>query len=190
MRREQEGLLRKIQEIQRSTPAPIDQAIDMLRLTSRASELFLQQTASEQRRLLQAVVEQASWKDRQLQTALFEPFEILRHSNQETYRKEREKLGSGRDFEIWLPGMDSNHVELGKTLKLSRLGEAGFIGDDECSRPTAAAPGTRMVFPSALDTDGTGRQDREVPPGRRCTADRCARRKQDPRSGFCGRHDR
>ena len=32
--KEQDGLLRKIQEIQEATPAPIDQAIDMLRLTS------------------------------------------------------------------------------------------------------------------------------------------------------------
>jgi len=83
-------------------PAPVDQAIDMLRLTSRASELFLQQSACEQRRLLQTVVEKASWKDGSLQTSLFEPFEILRYSNQESYRNEKEKAGSGRDMEIWL----------------------------------------------------------------------------------------
>jgi hypothetical protein len=109
MRREQDGLVRKIQEIQRAMPVPIDEAIDMLRLTSRASELFLQQPASEQRRLLRTVVEKASWKDGKLQTALFEPFEILRHSNRETHRKERENAGSERDLGTWLPGMDSNH---------------------------------------------------------------------------------
>jgi hypothetical protein len=75
----------------------------MLRLTSRASELFLQQPATKQRRLLQTVVEKAAWKDGTLQTSLFEPFEILRHSNQESYSKEKEKAGSGRDFGIWLP---------------------------------------------------------------------------------------
>src|SRR5262245_28250364 len=82
---------RKIQGIEKATPAPVDHAIDMLRLTSRASELFLQQPASEQRRLLQTVVEEATWKDGTLQTALFEPFEILRHSNQENSRTEKEK---------------------------------------------------------------------------------------------------
>jgi site-specific DNA recombinase len=56
-RREQNGLLRKIQDIQKATPAPIDQAVDMLQLVSRASELFLQQSAAEQRRLLHVVVE-------------------------------------------------------------------------------------------------------------------------------------
>jgi hypothetical protein len=45
-RSEQDGLQRKIQEAQKATPAPIDQALDMLRLTSRARELFLQQTAA------------------------------------------------------------------------------------------------------------------------------------------------
>jgi site-specific DNA recombinase len=42
LRREQDGLLRRIQEVENGTPAPVDQAIDMLRLTGRASELFLQ----------------------------------------------------------------------------------------------------------------------------------------------------
>ena len=103
MRREQDGLLRRIQSIEKATPAPVDQAIDILRLTSRASELFLQQPGSEQRRLLQTVVEKVSWKDGTLQTALFEPFQILQHSNRESHRKETQKLGSGCDLEIWLP---------------------------------------------------------------------------------------
>jgi hypothetical protein len=101
--KEQDGLLSGIQEIQKATPAPIDEAVDMLRLTSRASELFLQQPSGEQRRLLQTVVKKAAWKAGALQTALFEPFEILRHSNQESYRKDKEKAGSGREMEIWLP---------------------------------------------------------------------------------------
>jgi site-specific DNA recombinase len=101
-RREQDDLLRKIQDIQKATPAPIDHAVDMLRLTSRASDLFLQQSAAEQRRLLQVVVEKAAWQDGQLRTTLFEPFEVLRRSNQESYRKEREKAGSGRELGIWL----------------------------------------------------------------------------------------
>ena len=52
--------------------------------------------------MLQTVVEKAAWKDGALQTALFEPFEILRHSNRESYRKEKEKAGSGRELGIWL----------------------------------------------------------------------------------------
>ena len=62
-RREQDELQWKIQEIQKATPAPVDQAVDMLRLTSRAGESFLQQPAAKQRRLLQGVVEKAAWRD-------------------------------------------------------------------------------------------------------------------------------
>jgi hypothetical protein len=102
MRREQDALQRRIQDIHKAAPAPVDQAIDMLRLTSRASELFLQQSGNEQRRMLQTVVEKAAWKDGTLRADLFEPFEILRHSNQESSRKEKEKDGSGRELGIWL----------------------------------------------------------------------------------------
>jgi site-specific DNA recombinase len=93
LRTEQDGLLRKIQDIRKATPAPVDRAIEMLRLTSRASELFLEQPAAEQRRLLGTVWKRRRGKGGALQTALFEPFEILRHSNRESYRKERTKLG-------------------------------------------------------------------------------------------------
>jgi len=75
----------------------------MMRLTSQASELFLQQCATEQRRLLQTVVAKAAWKDGALQTTMFEPFGILRHSNQESHRKDNENPGTGCDSGIWLP---------------------------------------------------------------------------------------
>lgn len=74
----------------------------MMRLTSRAAESFLQQTAAEQRRMLQVVIKNAAWKKGELRTTLFEPFEIMRHSNRENYRKERESSGSGKHLEIWL----------------------------------------------------------------------------------------
>ncbi len=54
-------------------------------------------------------LEAAFFEDGALQTALFEPFEIPRRSNQESHRKEKENGGSGRDLEIWRPRTDSNH---------------------------------------------------------------------------------
>jgi hypothetical protein len=101
-RREQNAILRRIHDIQTAAPAPIKEAIDGLSLTSRACELFLQQSAAEQRRLLQTLVKSATWQDGALRTSLFEPFEILRHSNQGSCRNEMENSGSGRNFEIWL----------------------------------------------------------------------------------------
>ncbi|MGD1094607.1 MAG: recombinase family protein [Bryobacteraceae bacterium] len=130
---EQDSLLRRIQEIEKATPAPVDQAIDMLRLTSRASELFLQQPASEQRRLLQTVLEEAAWKDGALRTTLFEPFEILRHSNQESYRKEKQNCGSGSELEIWLPRKDSNpKFSQATTASAARSIRGGLEPPDPC----------------------------------------------------------
>ena len=80
----------------------------MMRLASRASELFLEQPAAEQRRFLGAVVEKATWKGGELRTTLFEPFDVLRHSNSESRRKEKEIGGSMKEKKSWLPGMDSN----------------------------------------------------------------------------------
>jgi site-specific DNA recombinase len=97
-RSERNGLVLKIQDIQNAAPVPIDQAVDLLNLTSRTSALFLQQPSSEQRRLLQLVVEKAAWKAGELQISLFEPFEILRRSNQESHRKEKDNCGAG--FEL------------------------------------------------------------------------------------------
>ncbi len=66
----------KIMEIQRSAPAPVEEAIDIMSSLSRAAEFFLEQPGAEQRRLLQVIMEKAAWKDRMLETTLFEPFEI------------------------------------------------------------------------------------------------------------------
>ena len=102
-RREQDAILRQIQDAQQAAPAPVDQAIDMLSLTSQACQLFMRQSAEEQRRLLRAVIKDSVWQDGTLRTTLFEPFEILRRSNQESRRKEKQIAGSGQDLEIWLP---------------------------------------------------------------------------------------
>ncbi len=121
LRREQNSLFCKIQDIQKAALAPVDQAVDILRLTSQTSELFLQQPATEQRRLLQTVVKKAAWKGGTLQTALFEPFEILRHSNQESYRKEKEKAGCGRELRIWLPESNTDSNTVLENQKCSRF---------------------------------------------------------------------
>jgi hypothetical protein len=99
-----------------ANPASIDQAVDMLQLTSRASELFLQQPTVEQRRLLRVVIEKAAWQNGTLRTTLFEPFEILRHSNQESYRNEKEKAGSA-GFDVDRTGVYAQQqISLGRHM--------------------------------------------------------------------------
>ena len=115
----------KIQEAQKATPAPVDQAIDTLQLTSQACQLFMQQSAEEQRRLLRGLIKDAAWQDGTLRTALFEPFEILQHSNQESYRKEKEIAGSGQDFGNWLPFVGNYRT----FLNMPGADHAGLFGE-------------------------------------------------------------
>ena len=145
LRGEQEAVARKVRNIEAAATVPIDQAVDMLRLTGRASELFLQQPATEQRRFLGVVIEKATWQDGALRATLFEPFEILRHSNSECTRKEKENGGSGRDLEVWLPTMDSNQD--------SRLA-FGTISTNHSSRLSTSIRTKLRLLISALLTWG------------------------------------
>jgi len=61
-RSEQDTLQRKIQDIRKATPGPLDEAINIIKLTSEASKMFTQPSAAEQRRLLAVVIKQAASK--------------------------------------------------------------------------------------------------------------------------------
>jgi hypothetical protein len=65
---------------------PVGEAVDLVALTSRAADLFSQQTGQDQRKLLTAVLKETSWKGGELRMSLREPFEDLRLSNRETTR--------------------------------------------------------------------------------------------------------
>jgi hypothetical protein len=41
---------------------PVSQAMDLIALTAKAADVFLEQTAAEQRKLLRLVLEDATWK--------------------------------------------------------------------------------------------------------------------------------
>jgi DNA invertase Pin-like site-specific DNA recombinase len=90
-RREQDGLQHRIQDSQNAAPAPVDQAIDMLRLTSRAGELFLQQPAIEQRRFLQTVVEKAAWKNGRCRRPCSNPSKFCATRTRKAIERKRRK---------------------------------------------------------------------------------------------------
>jgi DNA invertase Pin-like site-specific DNA recombinase len=113
-------LSRRIDNMRGNAPAPVDAAINVMELTSRAGELFLVQPAEEKQALLHLVLKSASWAHGQLQTEFENPFEALRCSNRLNQTKQKEIDMKVTDEEIWLPGMDSNH-ELDKILKCRNL---------------------------------------------------------------------
>jgi site-specific DNA recombinase len=102
-------LSRRINEVQASAPAPVQDAIDLMDLTSRAADLFLIQPAREKQRFMRLVMKSATWRDGQLQTQFEEPFENLRRSNQLSQTKHEENGMRNAGIGVWLPGMDSNH---------------------------------------------------------------------------------
>jgi hypothetical protein len=49
------------------------EAVDLMRLTSRAADLFAEQVGAEQRKLLHLVLKEACWKGSELRMSLREP---------------------------------------------------------------------------------------------------------------------
>jgi hypothetical protein len=66
-RNQKEELLRRIDTIRASAPAPVEQAI-VMDLTSRAADLFRVQPVHEQQRFLRLVLKSPSWQDGRVQT--------------------------------------------------------------------------------------------------------------------------
>jgi hypothetical protein len=100
-------LSRRINEVQASAPAPVQDAIDLMDLTSRAADLFLIQPAPEKQRFMRLVMKGATWRDGQLQTQFEEPFENLRRSNQLSLRKHEENGMRNAEIANWLPSLDT-----------------------------------------------------------------------------------
>ena len=96
------ALTRRIEEIRTSTPAPVQQAINLMDLTSRAAQLFAVQPPHEKQAFLRLTLKSASWKNGELQTQFEEPFESLRRSNQLSLTKDRDLGVTTTPKENWL----------------------------------------------------------------------------------------
>jgi site-specific DNA recombinase len=95
-------LSRRINEIEASSPAPVQDAIDLMDLTSRAADLFLAQPPHEKQWFLRLVLKSASWQHGQLQTEFEDPFENLRRSNQLSQTKHEDNRMQTAEIENWL----------------------------------------------------------------------------------------
>jgi site-specific DNA recombinase len=107
-RDEQRKILDKIKSLQNASQSYMDEGIKLLELAQKAHSLYLQQPASEKRRLLDYMVSNCIWKDNVLTVKFKQPFDMLAEfSNDHEFRKvqESQKMPT---FEKWLPGPDSN----------------------------------------------------------------------------------
>ena len=60
------------------------------------------QPSTQQRALAAALMQKATWKAGKFEAVLAAPFDKMAHSNSVSQSREREKPGSGLDFDIWL----------------------------------------------------------------------------------------
>jgi site-specific DNA recombinase len=100
------SLSRRIEEIRAAAPAPVQDAIDLMDLTSRAADLFAVQPVHEKQGFLRLILKSATWRQGRLQTEFEQPFENMRHSNRLSRCKEKEIVSMPDKKEIWLPERD------------------------------------------------------------------------------------
>ncbi len=103
------AVARRIEEIHAHTPAPVQNAIDLMELTSRAADLFSIQPPQEKQAFLRLILKSASWRHGELQTQFEEPFENLRLSNQLSRSKHGANGAGTAQDQIWYARVDSNH---------------------------------------------------------------------------------
>ena len=98
-----DGLARRIEELRNSAPAPVQDAINLMDLTSRAADLFAVQPVHEKQAFLRLVLKSASWIGGELRTEFESPFENLRVSNRLSQTNQKEIEMKTSEDEIWLP---------------------------------------------------------------------------------------
>jgi DNA invertase Pin-like site-specific DNA recombinase len=87
------------------------EAVQIMKSVSDSCARFPEAQPEQQRAIARSLLKNATWKAGKFESALKSPFDVLALSNSVSQRKDREINGSGREIEIWLPGMDSNHEE-------------------------------------------------------------------------------
>ena len=108
IRQQQDRLRLRLAQAQSAALPPVSQAVDLITLTAKVADLFLQQPAAEQRKLLRLVLEASTWKGGELRVSFREPFSQLRLSNRATHANHGDLSGNNSHFDIWLGGRDSN----------------------------------------------------------------------------------
>ena len=76
-REEQGRLLRTIGKHQAANQVYLDEGVQLLELSQKAYDLFVKQEPREQRRLLDFLLSNCTWKDSQLSVTFRQPFDLI-----------------------------------------------------------------------------------------------------------------
>jgi site-specific DNA recombinase len=107
-RREQDLLLRSIEEHQAANQTYLKEGIRLLEVARRAHMLFQKQEPREKRRLLNFLLSNCSWKGGKIISDFRQPFDMLADANTAQREWHGQDVSPKPIFEKWLPGLDSN----------------------------------------------------------------------------------
>jgi site-specific DNA recombinase len=120
-------LLDRMNEMRLNSPAPVEHAIDLMDLTSRAADLFLLQPTPEKQHFLRLVLKSATWQDGWLHTEFEDPFESLRRSNQLNRMKHSGNGAASAEIQDWLPSLDAFRTFLSKGVEVDFGRAVGYV---------------------------------------------------------------
>jgi site-specific DNA recombinase len=108
-RAEQTEILTMLQKHQNANKNYIGEGVKLLELAQNSYKLFVQQDPAEKRRLLNFLVSNSYWADKNLKVVLRKPFDLLTKISDLVDQDDYPKYDKLRNFDIWLPDADSNH---------------------------------------------------------------------------------
>ena len=79
------------------------EAVQIMKSVSDACRRFEDSQSQEQGAIAATLLENATWKAGKFESSWKSPFDNMALSNSASQTKERQKPGSGQDFDIWLP---------------------------------------------------------------------------------------
>ncbi|MFM1815668.1 MAG: hypothetical protein RLZ98_2363 [Pseudomonadota bacterium] len=108
-RGEQEKCRKQIERLETADQSYLEDGVRILELAHNAQRLFAQQEPREKRRLLNFVVSNSSWKDRQLHATFQQPFDMIAEAGLKSAASTAAGRAETAKSEIWLGNVDSNH---------------------------------------------------------------------------------
>ena len=110
---EQEKLMHEITLHQAADQCYLDEGVRLLELAQNAQRLFAKQEPHEQRRMLNFVLSNSSWKDGELSVTFRQPFDLIAQTTTLEQSGGADGGGNPSTCPKWLPGPDSNQRPTG-----------------------------------------------------------------------------
>jgi hypothetical protein len=152
IRQELGSIRNRIWQFDEEKEATATEALDLMTLTSRAAELFLSQSVTEQRRFLHLLVREAQWKGGELRMSFLALFERIRLSNSATYSEQSEFSAQLAKVDNWRATVDAFLAESRQYAQQSNR-----VNEPSNQQLSEAVSKTHSSRPSRRDTSRTGR---------------------------------